>query len=76
MRGPASWTTMGATGSAANRAAADDCAARVLPRIREMQLSGVVRHTCIAAALNAEGIRAPRGGVWTAAQVLALLRRG
>lgn len=76
MRGPVSWTTMGAAGSAANRAAAADRAARVLPRIREMQQTGVVRHTHIAAALNAEGIRAPRGGVWTAGQVLVLLRGG
>lgn len=67
---------MGAIGSAANRAAAADRAARVLPVVQDLQRSGVVRLNAIAAALNAEGISAPRGGPWTAVQVKALLKRG
>ena len=67
---------MGANGSAANRAAADNRAARLLPMVRDLQRSGVVRLKDTVAALNAEEISAPRGGAWTAAQVLALLRRG
>jgi antirestriction protein ArdC len=57
---------MDANGSAANRAAANDRAARVLPVVRGLQRSGVVRLKDIVAALDAEGIFAPRGEVWTA----------
>lgn len=66
---------MAATGSAANKAMADEHAALLLPIVRDIQASGSVTLTAIATALNARGITARRGGSWSGGQVRALLKR-
>ena len=63
-------------GAAANRVTADAFAANVLPVIRQMQISGLTTLAEIAAALNARGIPAARGGVWHPMTVSNLLKRG
>ncbi|TIX79187.1 MAG: resolvase, partial [Mesorhizobium sp.] len=55
-------------------AIAEDFAANVLPIIREIQATGAsMRKT--AAALNARGIPAARGGTWAATQISDILKR-
>ena len=49
---------------AANRAAADQFAANVLPIVRQIEAAGATTPRAIAAALNARGIRTARGGTW------------
>jgi DNA invertase Pin-like site-specific DNA recombinase len=60
---------------AANRAAADQFAANVLPIVRTIQTSGICSLAGIADALNARGIRTARGGAWYASTVRNLLAR-
>jgi DNA invertase Pin-like site-specific DNA recombinase len=55
--------------------AADAFAANVRPIIKEIQNSGVSSLRGVAKALNARGVRTPRGGEWTAAQVSNVLER-
>jgi DNA invertase Pin-like site-specific DNA recombinase len=62
-------------GSMANRAAADQHAANVLPIVREIQKSGATTLRDIAAALNARGIATARGGGWHSTTVRNLLLR-
>jgi Recombinase len=50
-------------------------AANVLPVIREIRRAGVTSLHQIAAALNARGINAPRGGRWYAKSVSNVLAR-
>jgi DNA invertase Pin-like site-specific DNA recombinase len=59
----------------ANRAAADQFAANVLPIVRTIQTSGITSLAGIAEALNARGIRTARGGAWYASTVRNLLAR-
>jgi hypothetical protein len=60
---------------AANRAAADQFAANVLPIVRTIQATGISSFAGIAEALNARGIRTARGGTWHASTVRNLLAR-
>lgn len=47
-----------------------------LPIIKEVQATGLKSLTGIAGALNARGVRSPRGGVWHPTQVKRVLERG
>ena len=60
---------------AANRAAADQFAANVLPIVRQIEAAGAKTPRAIAAALNARGIRTARGGTWHDSTVRNLLAR-
>ncbi len=60
---------------AANRAAANQFAANILPIIREIQAAGQTTLREIAASLNARGVRTVRGGRWGASSVRNLLIR-
>ena len=60
---------------AANRAAADQFAANVLPIVRDIQASGLTTLRDIAGALNARGIHTARGGAWHSTTVRNLLLR-
>jgi len=60
---------------AANRAAADQFAANVLPIVRTIQALGVTSLAGIAEALNARGVRTARGGDWHASTVRNILAR-
>jgi len=62
-------------GADANRVAADQFAANVVPVIREIRASGIDTMRGIARALNARGVQTARGGTWTPVQVGAILRR-
>ena len=64
-----------AKGVQANRAAASAHARNVLPIVRQLQDAGVATLLGIAAALNARGVRTPRGGDWHASSVSNLLAR-
>jgi DNA invertase Pin-like site-specific DNA recombinase len=64
-----------AKGWEANRRAADQFAANVLPIIRELQAAGATSLRAIAAKLNDRGVRTARGGTWAATQVSDILRR-
>jgi DNA invertase Pin-like site-specific DNA recombinase len=59
----------------ANREAASQFAANVLPVIQQIRASGVESLRGIARALTARGIRTARGGEWSAVQVSDILRR-
>jgi hypothetical protein len=59
----------------ANRAAADQFAANVLPIVRTIQASGITSLAGIAQALNARGVRTARGGEWHASTVRNLRGR-
>jgi DNA invertase Pin-like site-specific DNA recombinase len=61
---------------AANRAAADQFAANLLPIVRDIQAAGRTSLREIAAALNSRGVRTARGGLWGASSVRNLLMRG
>ena len=60
---------------AANRAAADQFAANVLPIVREIQAAGRTTLREIAESLDARGVRTARGGRWGASTVRNLLMR-
>ena len=60
---------------AANRAAADQFAANVLPIVRAIHASGLTTLREIADALNARGVRTARGGQWHSSTVHNLLAR-
>jgi hypothetical protein len=60
---------------AANRAAADQFAANVLPMCRTIQASGLTTLREIPAALDARGVRTARGGQWHSSTVHNLLSR-
>jgi DNA invertase Pin-like site-specific DNA recombinase len=57
-------------------AGADRFAANVLPIVESIRASGITSHAGIAAALNARGIHAARGGQWHATTIRNLLARG
>lgn len=65
----------GATGTAARQAKAAAFAAQVAPTAAELREKGLSLRQ-IAAELDAQGIRTPRGGSWTAAAVNKVLPRG
>jgi DNA invertase Pin-like site-specific DNA recombinase len=60
---------------AANRAAADQFAANILPLVREIQATGRTSLREIAASLNARRVPTARGGVWGSSSVRNLLMR-
>src|SRR4051794_24074013 len=60
---------------AANRAAANQFAANVMPIVRDIQESGLTSLRDIAGALNARGVRTARGGLWHSTTVRNLLLR-
>ncbi len=64
-----------AKGVATNRAAAKDFAANVLPIIRQIEAAGATTFRANAAALNARGIAASRGGGWQPTTVRNILNR-
>ncbi len=64
-----------ARGREAQRAAADQFAANVLPVIEGIKAAGATSFDAIAKALNARGIRTARGGRWHSTTVLNLLGR-
>jgi DNA invertase Pin-like site-specific DNA recombinase len=64
-----------AIASAAAKRQADDRVAKVLPFITAARKAGAVSLGEIAQALNNRGVQAPRGGKWSAAQVLRVERR-
>lgn len=66
----------GAAASARLRAsAANEYAAAFAPQIEKLRRAGMTSLRGIAGALNADGVPAPRGGPWSAAQVRRLLTR-
>jgi DNA invertase Pin-like site-specific DNA recombinase len=65
----------GAKGIATNRGAAGAFAANILPLIREAQAGGATSFQAIADALNARGLRSPRGGDWHSTTVRNILNR-
>jgi DNA invertase Pin-like site-specific DNA recombinase len=54
---------------------ADAFAANVLPIIREVQAGGATSFQAIADALNARGLRSPRGGDWQPTTVRNIINR-
>ncbi len=60
---------------AAVKAEADRAASNVLPIIAEIRKSGATTLRAIADALNARGVRSPRGGRWHAMSVRNALAR-
>jgi DNA invertase Pin-like site-specific DNA recombinase len=62
-------------GAAANREAADQFAANVVPVIHQVKATGATSLRAIAAALTARGIPTPRGREWSAPQVANMLKR-
>ena len=62
-------------GAAANAQAAEAFAANVVPVVRSIQAVGVESLKGIADALNARGVRTPRGGSWHPQSVARLLAR-
>lgn len=73
--GKGSVTEAAQISAAAQREAADAFAANVLPIIREVQAAGVTGHREIAMALNARGVRTPRGGEWHRSSVRNVILR-
>ncbi len=63
-------------GAAVTKARADAFARNVLPIIREVRGAGVTSLSGVARALNARGVKTPRGRVWEATTVRNVLRRG
>ena len=57
------------------RARADGHARDLQPVVARLRMSGVISLSAIAAALNHEGMRTPRGGSWHASSVKNLLAR-
>ncbi|PSC02685.1 resolvase [Alsobacter soli] len=64
-----------ALANAARSAKADQHAANVLPVIQQIQSTGATTLRAIAGALNARGIKTPRGGEWHAKQVQLVMQR-
>jgi DNA invertase Pin-like site-specific DNA recombinase len=64
-----------ARGIATNQAKAGAFARNVLPVIREVQAGGATSFQAIAKALNARGMRAPRGGDWQPTTVRNIINR-
>lgn len=62
-------------GNAVKAAKADAHAAKIAAWVEGARASGVVSLRAIAAHLNATGIKAPRGGQWSPAQVSRVLAR-
>jgi hypothetical protein len=56
-------------------AMADQRARDVLVSVEHAKSNGAVSLREIAAALTEEGIKAPRGGVWSAAQIKRVIER-
>jgi DNA invertase Pin-like site-specific DNA recombinase len=65
----------GVIGRAVQVREADAFAANVAPIIREVQAAGVTKLADIADALNARGVKTPRGGQWHASSVRNVLIR-
>ena len=63
-------------GAAANKEAAKQRAANVLPVIRDIQAGGVKSNAGIAAKLNERRVPTALGGKWGHAQVAAVIARG
>jgi len=63
-------------GGAATQAKADQFAANVRPIIEDIKRAGVESWNGIAKALNARGVKAARGGGWSARTVANILARG
>ena len=63
-------------GGAATKAKADQFAANVRPIIEDIRRAGVVSSNGIANALNARGVKAARGGAWSARTVANVVARG
>jgi DNA invertase Pin-like site-specific DNA recombinase len=72
---PRNMPEAGAKGREAQRAAADQFAADVLPVIESIKAAGATSFGAIAKALNARGIRTARGGRWHSTTILNLLGR-
>jgi DNA invertase Pin-like site-specific DNA recombinase len=72
---PTNWPEASRKGREALQASADSFAANVLPVIASLQASGVASLGALAEALNARGVRTPRGGAWHASSVRNVLRR-
>ncbi len=64
-----------AAGTAARKARADAFAGRVRPMVTEMRALGMA-YAGIAAELDRQGVKTPRGGAWNAAGVRDVLLRG
>src|SRR4051812_47446146 len=62
-------------GREAQRAAADQFAANLLPIIESVRATGATSYDAIARALNARGIRTARGGCWHSTTVRNLINR-
>jgi DNA invertase Pin-like site-specific DNA recombinase len=74
-RGRAGTCTDLAKARAVRHAKADSRTIDLAPTIRQLQSEGAHSLRGIAARLNAQGITAPRGGTWSAAQVRRTLSR-
>jgi DNA invertase Pin-like site-specific DNA recombinase len=66
----------GRLGNAAMKRKADAKAADIAPIIAELQATGATSLRAVAAGLNDRGVPTPRGGAWSAAQVMRVLARG
>lgn len=64
-----------AKAAVARRDKADGQASNVLPIVAQLKATGINTLLGIAAALNARGIKSPRGGQWYASTVSNLLKR-
>ena len=64
-----------AIGAASTKAKAEAYAANVLPIIDSIKATGITSLRDIAAALNARGVKAARGGEWYAATVGRVIER-
>jgi DNA invertase Pin-like site-specific DNA recombinase len=60
---------------AARMAQADQFASNILPVVLQIRAAGVKTLNGIAEALNARGLRTPRGGEWQAVQVKRIIER-
>jgi hypothetical protein len=60
---------------ATNQATASAFARNVMPVIREVQAGGAASFQAIADALNARGMRSPRGGDWQPTTVRNIVNR-
>jgi Recombinase len=76
LRNPTNGSQAAATGRAVQTSEADRFAANVLPAVAAIRASGINTLTGIADALNARGIRSPRGGKWHVSAVQNLIARG
>jgi hypothetical protein len=72
---PHSAAEAAAIGREAQVKEADTFAESILPIVRAIQSSGARSLAAIAEALNARGIRSPRGGQWHVSSVQNLLAR-